>query len=121
MGMDGPGRASPSTRARILLVEDDADLRESLCRVLEDAGYEVDGVRNGQEALEYLRPHTTAFSDAYVRKAKAVLKPGTVAAYRALADTSPGYVLIDAAQLLKHALGLATQTVRRRSPSPAPA
>lgn len=55
MGMDGPGRASPSGRARILLVEDDADLRESLCKVLEESGYEVDGVRNGREALEYLR------------------------------------------------------------------
>jgi CheY-like chemotaxis protein len=62
MGSDGadpgaarPGGLSESARARILLVEDDADLRESLCRVLEDAGYEVDGVRNGQEALEYLR------------------------------------------------------------------
>jgi CheY-like chemotaxis protein len=53
--MDGPGRASPSARARILLVEDDADLRESLCKAMEEAGYEVDGVRNGQEALEYLR------------------------------------------------------------------
>jgi CheY-like chemotaxis protein len=55
MGMDGPGRASPGARARILLVEDDADLRESLCKAMEDAGYEVDGVRNGREALEYLR------------------------------------------------------------------
>jgi len=55
MGRDGPGRANPSARARILLVEDDADLRDSLCKAMEDAGYEVDGVRNGQEALEYLR------------------------------------------------------------------
>ena len=54
-GATGPGRASPSARARILLVEDDADLRESLCKAMEEAGYEVDGVRNGQEALEYLR------------------------------------------------------------------
>ncbi|HYT32267.1 MAG TPA: response regulator [Thermoanaerobaculia bacterium] len=53
-GAPGPGSASQKARARILLVEDDADLRESLCKVLEEAGYEVDGVRNGQEALEYL-------------------------------------------------------------------
>jgi CheY-like chemotaxis protein len=54
-GAAKPGGLSETARARILLVEDDADLRESLCRVLEDAGYEVDGVRNGREALEYLR------------------------------------------------------------------
>src|SRR6266498_5136462 len=54
-GAARPAGSSETARARILLVEDDADLRESLCKVLEDAGYQVDGVRNGQEALDYLR------------------------------------------------------------------
>jgi CheY-like chemotaxis protein len=50
----------PDARAnnRILLVDDDADLRESLAEALEEAGYKVDRAGNGQEALEKLRSHT---------------------------------------------------------------
>ena len=43
---------------RILLVDDDADLRESLAEALEEAGYTVDRAGNGQEALQQLRSHT---------------------------------------------------------------
>ena len=43
--------ASP---ARILVVEDDFDLRHSLAEVLEDEGYEVACARDGQEALRHL-------------------------------------------------------------------
>jgi CheY-like chemotaxis protein len=42
-------------RKRILLVDDDADLRESLAEALEEAGYTVDRAGNGQEALQVLR------------------------------------------------------------------
>ena len=42
-------------RQRILLVDDDIDLRESLAEVLEEAGYTVDRAANGQEALQSLR------------------------------------------------------------------
>jgi CheY-like chemotaxis protein len=38
----------------ILVVEDDADIREALIGILEDEGYRVDGVGNGREALEHL-------------------------------------------------------------------
>jgi CheY-like chemotaxis protein len=40
---------------RILIVEDDSDLREALAQVLRDEGYEVLGASHGQEALESLR------------------------------------------------------------------
>lgn len=41
----------------ILVVEDDADLRENLCEVLELEGFRAAGVDNGVEALRYLRAH----------------------------------------------------------------
>src|SRR5450432_1494871 len=40
---------------RLLLVEDDGELRSSLCELLRGDGYEVVGTCNGSEALEYLR------------------------------------------------------------------
>lgn len=50
----------PRANKRILLVDDDADLRESLAEALEGAGYTVDRAGNGQEALQKLRSHTGA-------------------------------------------------------------
>jgi len=41
--------------ACILLVEDDRDLRESICQALEQEGFRIASVENGREALEYLR------------------------------------------------------------------
>lgn len=38
----------------VLVVEDDEQIREALCELLEDAGYRTVGVGNGQEALTYL-------------------------------------------------------------------
>ncbi|MCE9668757.1 response regulator [Myxococcus stipitatus] len=38
----------------LLVVDDDADLREALEEVLRDAGYEVMGAHNGRHALEVL-------------------------------------------------------------------
>ncbi len=40
---------------RILVVEDDAATRDAVAFVLEDEGYSVTGVANGQEALHHLR------------------------------------------------------------------
>lgn len=40
--------------ARILVVDDDPDLRHSLVEVLEDEGYEVSCANNGEEALRAL-------------------------------------------------------------------
>ena len=36
------------------MVEDDRDVRETLVRILEDAGYEVVGAADGREALTAL-------------------------------------------------------------------
>ena len=38
----------------ILIVDDDTDVRETLCDVLEDEGYRVAGACNGKEALDAL-------------------------------------------------------------------
>lgn len=40
---------------RVLVVEDDLEIRESLIEILEDQGYEVLGAENGLEALARLR------------------------------------------------------------------
>ena len=47
-------RAAASTR-RILIVEDDRDLREALSEILRDEGYVVAGAAHGREALQLLR------------------------------------------------------------------
>ena len=41
--------------ARLLVVEDDRDVRETLVRILGDAGYEVRGAADGHEAMAELR------------------------------------------------------------------
>jgi CheY-like chemotaxis protein len=43
----------------ILLVEDEAAIRQSMREVLEDEGYPVAEAANGQEALDFLRSHET--------------------------------------------------------------
>ena len=45
----------PEQARRILIVEDDRDLREALTETLRDEGYEVAGAAHGREALELLR------------------------------------------------------------------
>jgi CheY-like chemotaxis protein len=39
----------------VLVVDDDRDLRESLCEVLTEEGYTAAGAADGQAALDYLR------------------------------------------------------------------
>jgi two-component system, OmpR family, response regulator CpxR len=40
---------------KVLVVEDDTDIRETMIEVLEDAGYHAVGAANGIEALAHLR------------------------------------------------------------------
>jgi len=49
------GDAEASPRPRLLLVEDDAGIRESLSEALQDNGFEVATAANGCEALGLLR------------------------------------------------------------------
>jgi CheY-like chemotaxis protein len=46
--------AAPSSREHILVVEDDKDLRDSLCEALELEGYVAVSAENGQAALRHL-------------------------------------------------------------------
>ena len=46
---------APSVQCRLLVVEDHADMRDTLTLILEDAGYQVECAANGQEALQHLR------------------------------------------------------------------
>src|SRR5262249_18568962 len=47
--------AMQAEEKRILVVDDDADIRDTLAQVLEDEGYLVDCAANGLEALRHLR------------------------------------------------------------------
>ena len=42
------------TKARIVVIEDDADLREAICLMLRYEGHEVSGFSNGKEAIRRL-------------------------------------------------------------------
>jgi CheY-like chemotaxis protein len=46
---------SPESTGRILIVEDDEAIRESLTAALQDFGYAADSAVHGQQALERLR------------------------------------------------------------------
>jgi CheY-like chemotaxis protein len=45
------------THGPILVIEDDRDLRDSLCGVLEIEGFPTAAASNGKEALSWLRTH----------------------------------------------------------------
>ena len=45
--------------ARILIIDDDDQLRHMLCQALEQAGYEAVEARDGQEGLEHFRATPT--------------------------------------------------------------
>jgi two-component system, OmpR family, response regulator MprA len=46
---------APPGRPRLLVVEDDRDVRETLLRILNDVGYEARGAADGLAALDELR------------------------------------------------------------------
>ncbi|WP_437940914.1 response regulator [Sorangium sp. So ce341] len=46
----------------ILIVDDDAAIRQTLSELLEDEGYLVASVANGREALDYLRDDPSSIS-----------------------------------------------------------
>jgi DNA-binding response OmpR family regulator len=48
----------PENRARLLLVDDDESLRETLIMILEDGGFEVKAAANVSQALKLISSHT---------------------------------------------------------------
>jgi len=46
-----------SSPSEILVIDDDADIRDSLVELLEFEGYSAAGAANGEEALDMLRRH----------------------------------------------------------------
>ena len=46
---------SPTAHCPVLIVEDDADLREMMAQLLQLEGYRARTVSNGREALDYLK------------------------------------------------------------------
>ena len=61
MSIDSPnGRRETGKRMRILVVDDDVEMRSLLADFLADEGYEVEGDRDGAEALIRLRTESFA-------------------------------------------------------------
>ncbi len=52
---DAPGFIAGATQKVLLIVEDDDDLRESLCESFTYEGFRCEGARDGWDALEQLR------------------------------------------------------------------
>jgi CheY-like chemotaxis protein len=53
--LDSPDREAAAATCPVLIVEDDADLREMMAQLLTLEGYAAATVSNGREALAYLR------------------------------------------------------------------
>ncbi|MFD9389478.1 SpoIIE family protein phosphatase [Streptomyces sp. NPDC060000] len=53
-----PVASRPAVRARVLVADDNADMREYLVRILSEAGYRADAVSDGLAALAAARAHT---------------------------------------------------------------
>ena len=52
---------------RVLIVDDEPPIRQSLAGVLEDEGYTVHAVATGEECLEELRHQNKAAEDHYAQ------------------------------------------------------
>ena len=50
--------SAPAVRVKVLVADDNADMREYLTRLLSGAGYEVEAVADGQDALSAVRSRT---------------------------------------------------------------
>jgi PAS domain S-box-containing protein len=90
---DAPARAGRALPARVLVADDNADMREYLARLLRSAGYEVSTVTDGQAALEAVRAGAPdlVISDVMMPRLDGL---GLVAALRADARTAAVPVLL---------------------------
>ena len=53
--LEAPGRQAAAAHCPVLIVEDDADLREMMAQLLLLEGFRTATASNGREALDYLR------------------------------------------------------------------
>lgn len=61
-------RETPAPRARVLVIDDDAQMREVIRKMLEPEGYQVAEAENGKQALRVLenQPHDVVISDIFM-------------------------------------------------------
>jgi len=123
---------------RVLVVEDDVEIRESLIEILEDQGYEAVGAGNGFEALDRLRApgpqpclifldlmmprmDGRAFRQEQLRSPELASIP--VVVITAFRDVDPSALELQATDLLKKPFKLQelVSVTRRHCPMDAPA
>src|SRR6185312_4577493 len=59
-------RTGVASRKTVLLVEDDADIRDSLQDILEDEGFDVIPAANGKQAIDFLTLNEPAGADLVI-------------------------------------------------------
>jgi CheY-like chemotaxis protein len=59
-GLAAAGSREPGVRKKVLVVDDEDDIRGALQEILDGEGYATVGASNGVEALEWLRAHKAA-------------------------------------------------------------
>jgi CheY-like chemotaxis protein len=82
-GSDEAGQ--PAVRRRVLIVDDEPDVRETLAEILESDGYLIDLAENGRVALEHLRDHEYSIVLCDLRMAEM----DGIAFYRHLKEVAP--------------------------------
>jgi PAS domain S-box-containing protein len=92
-GADPSAPADPALPARVLVADDNADMREYLARLLRTAGYHVTAVTDGHAALDAIRADAPdlVISDVMMPRLDGL---GLVAALRASAHTAAVPVLL---------------------------
>ena len=74
---------------RVLVVEDDSDVRAAICDALRDAGHEVTGLGDGQQGLEHILSKTFDLVVTDVR----LPKLGGLALFHKIREVAPSAML----------------------------